>query len=714
MKHIYLKTKMTSMKIRFLLILGLLTCGILMNTAYATVSPGFTYAITAASTNACTDVVTLSNTTSGQISGHSYSYTWYWGDGMMAVTTSLSDQVTHTYTYPNTYTAQLNVTDVTTGYYLSSTTQTFTTKGTAPTVHSNEVIYGPNYSGGNGTVLLNGGNSTITSGNLSYVWTVVNTTASPATTATYTTSSVTLTKAQGTSDSVYTAQLTVTDATGGCASNAGASQGFTIVQAGGSSSPIAAAITTTKATTSCTEVVTIHNGSTGQVSGATYNYTWYFGDGASVTTTSLANLTHTYTYPSTYTILLNVYGANNQFITTTSATVTTIGTAPTVHSVAAIYGPTYGSGNGVVTLNGGNSTTTTGNLTYYWTVTGGGVTTHYTTSSVTLAIPQTSSDVIYSAQLTVTDANGGCANDAGTAQNFTIAQSAASVTPVVAGIGTSITTTSCTDVVTISNTTTGQVSGATYHYIWYYGDGNSLNTTSTADISHTYIYPSTYTVLLNITDANGQFVATTSKTVTSNGTAPTVHAIAVLYGPYSSPTTTTATLNGGNSSLSYGNGLTYSWVVTVGSGTPTTYNTSSVSLSIARASADQSVTAVLTVTNGCVIQTASTITFTVPALSSFVKEESNNSLNHNSIVAYPNPVNNLVNLKIGLNKLSENVEVRVFNSIGKQVAMKHLSTGNINEFEANISLGHLVQGVYFVKVFNAEGELIGNTTLLKQ
>ena len=478
---------------------------------------------------------------------------------------------------------------------------------------------------------------------------------------------------------------------------------------------IVAGIGTDISTTNCTDEVIIHNITTGLVSGTTYNYTLYFGDGPSVNTSSAADLKHTYLFPGTYTILLQVLDANNQFITSTTKTVTTNGTAPTVQSVVAIYGPTYSSGTGTVILNGGNSTITSGNLSFYWTVTGGGATTQYNTPSLILPIAQTSSDVVYTAQLTVKDATGGCATDPGAAQNFTINKTGASAAAITAGIGTDISTTNCTDEVTIHNTTTGQVIGATYNYTWYFGDGGSVTTSSTADINHTYIYPSIYTITLNVTDANGQLLATTTHSLTTTGTAPTVEAIAQLYGPYNSPTASTATLNGGNSTLSYGNSLNYEWVVTIDGAVPATYNTASLPLTINRTGADQLVSAVLTVSygSGCVHQTADAVTFTVPALVTSIVKTGNNSIHPNKILVYPNPAISAVNLTVGLEKITEKVTVKVYNSLGQQVAIHQLSTGKMNILESTIPVSQLKEGLYFVRAFNAEGELIGNTTLLK-
>ena len=515
---------------------------------------------------------------------------------------------------------------------------------------------------------------------------------------------------------MYSAQLTVSDAVGNCAQDVGTAQNFTISKTGNSGSAITAGIGTVINTTNCTETVTISNATMGQVSGATYNYTWYFGDGVSLSTTSLADINHTYTYPSTYAIQLNVYDANNQYITSTTKTVTTKGTAPILHSVAVIYGPTYSGGTGTVILNGGNSTISSGSLSFYWTVTGGGVTTHYTTPSVNLSIAQTSSDVVYSAQLTVQDALGNCAQDVGTAQNFTISKTGNSGAVITAGIGTNINTTNCTETVTISNTTTGQVSGDTYNYTWYYGDGVSVTTSSTADLQHTYTYPATYIITLNVTDANGHMVATTTHSETTTGIAPTVSAIAQLYGPYNSPTASTATLNGGNSTLSQGNGLNYQWDVTIGSGATATYNTASVPLTINRTGTDQAVKAVLTVSygTGCVHKTANAINFTVPALtSSFVKDGNSTIIHHNTVIVFPNPAVNTINLKLGLEKVTENVTVKMYNSIGQEVAMHKIAAGKRNTLESNLSISHLTQGVYFVKAFNAAGELIGNTTVMK-
>ena len=135
-------------------------------------------------------------------------------------------------------------------------------------------------------------------------------------------------------------------------------------------------------------------------------------------------------------------------------------------------------------------------------------------------------------------------------------------------------------------------------------------------------------------------------------------------------------------------------------------------MNINRGTADTSYTAVLTVTDqsGCRVST-DTQTFVIPALSS------GKMINNNQIVSaisvYPNPTSNLTNVKMTLGTLTEKVDIRVYNTMGVQVALQHVATANRKELTAGISMGGLPTGMYFIKAFNNEGALVGATSILK-
>ena len=147
------------------------------------------------------------------------------------------------------------------------------------------------------------------------------------------------------------------------------------------------------------------------------------------------------------------------------------------------------------------------------------------------------------------------------------------------------------------------------------GDGTSVNTTSANAIGKVYTLPGTYTIQLNVTDTSGQNISI-QQTVTTVGTIPAVTAVAVIYGPNNTDTTTSSfLLNGGNSFIAY-DSLTYSWSITPTVAGVDNYNAASIPLTINRTNADQTYTATLTVSDaltGCKTSTASQ-TFVVPQL----------------------------------------------------------------------------------------------------
>ena len=478
MKHMYLTTKIKSMRFRFLLILGLMTIGALTNSALAGVSANFSTSKSFTDpSNSCSEVITITNKTTGQVSGVNYVYAWNWGDGNSEFSYAKATTPTHTYNYPGTFTITLDISDMSNqGVTLSSLTGTVTTKGAAPTVASNPVVYGPTYSGVNGLVTLNGGNSTTTSGTLTYLWTLDNPVIiNGHSVSSFNTATVNLVIPTTISDQTFTATLTVTDPANTCATNSVAATAFTINHTAVAPTPIVAAFVPTANGTpnsgTCDYAVSITN-TTNTVSGAHYSYLWYYGDGSSVTTTdaSPAPAAYTYIYPGTYTIQLNVYDANGQYLSTVSHPVTTKGTGPSVVSVPVVYGPTYSGHYGLVTLNGGNSTTTSGTLSYLWTldnpvIINGHSVSSFNTSNVNLSIPTSGSDQTFTATLTVTDPANTCATNSVAATAFTINHTAVAPTPIVAAFAPTANGTpnsgTCDYAVSISNTT-NTVSGAHY------------------------------------------------------------------------------------------------------------------------------------------------------------------------------------------------------------------------------------------------------------
>ena len=456
--------------------------------------------------------------------------------------------------------------------------------------------------------------------------------------------------------------------------------------------------------------------------GAGATYQWYI-NGYYTTQPSFLNSTggligYKNALPGTYTALLVVTDAVHQTTYQSSQTFTfTRGVVPvpspsfTVGSVVA-----NGAGTATVLLN---STTpyVQGGVINAWTITPMTNVAAFNTasSSPTLSITQTSAAQTFNASLTVTPTNG--------CKSYTTAVQPINVpaySPIVPSFTVGVTKSkvdACNDSVYIVNNTTGGVGGNTY--TWYFGDNSAAYvTTSTATIGRIYIHPNTYNILLVVTDKSGQ-TASKNVSVTTIGTVPPVIANAIIYGPYYTPTASTVTLDGGNSSTAYGS-LNYLWTLTPTGGSATTYTATNVPLTINRTNVNQNYTAVLTVKDaiiGCRISTV-TKTFTVnqlPVGTNYVATNAEMTEETKNIVSvYPNPARSTVNVKIMLASASDNVDIKVFNSMGKAVIENHQSIGNTKQLTTNMSVANLAAGLYYIKVYNQAGALIGSSTIVKQ
>jgi PKD repeat protein len=170
----------------------------------------------------------------------------------------------------------------------------------------------------------------------------------------------------------------------------------------------------------------------------------------------------------------------------------TIAALPLTVSIA---GPTAGGSGTAVTFTATGSGGTTA-YTFAWTATGGNPSSG-TSSSFTTTYSAQGSFIV---GLTVTDSNG---KTTSASQTITISPLALtadfSFNPSSPAVGQSV-------------TFTPTVSGGTapYSYSWDFGDGSS---STSASPSHVYSTAGTFTVKLNVTDANN-IVATASHTVT--------------------------------------------------------------------------------------------------------------------------------------------------------------------------------------------------------
>ena len=416
---------------------------------------------------------------------------------------------------------------------------------------------------------------------------------------------------------------------------------------------------------------------------------------------------------------MNVTDTSGQYVSV-QQTVTTVGTIPGVTAVAVVTGPNNTDTTSSFLLNGSNSFIAYDSLTYSWSITPtvAGVD-NYNAASIPLTINRTNADQTYTAILTVSDALTGCKTSTASL-TFVVPQLAPIIpvaAPIVANFTMNVTKSlvdHCNDSVYITNYTTG--GAGTLKYNWYLGDGTSVSTTSANTIGKVYTLPGTYTIQLNVTDTSGQYVSV-QKTVYTVGIIPAVTAVAAIYGPNNTDTTSSFILNAGNSYTSNGL-LTYLWTITPVSSTVNTLNTDTASLLYNRQFADQSFTAVLTVQDSlthCRTDTYSQI-YIVPKLSVISKYASVPTKvigSENSTTVYPNPSERNINLRVSLANEIDGAEVCIFNAVGMKVATHKLITGKTKEIRSNISVATLASGTYYLKLFSNKGEQLSSTSFVK-
>ena len=226
---------------------------------------------------------------------------------------------------------------------------------------------------------------------------------------------------------------------------------------------------------------------------AAYTYSWDFGD----STTGTGNpATHTYLTTGPFTVVETVTDANGK---TASAT-HTIGSAATL--VVTINCPTSGT-VGIVVNCTAAATGGTPPITFAWTSTGG------TPSSGT----GSSFSTIYNTKGTFSISVTG--TDSATPTPNIQAQSASiTITPVVLSGDFAFSPTAPTNATAVTFTATVTGGTAPYSFVWSFGDGTG---SSVNPAVHTFA-AGTFTVMLNVTDANGaKSIASHTITVVSTG-----------------------------------------------------------------------------------------------------------------------------------------------------------------------------------------------------
>ena len=92
----------------------------------------------------------------------------------------------------------------------------------------------------------------------------------------------------------------------------------------------------------------------------------------------------------------------------------------------------------------------------------------------------------------------------------------------------------------------------------------------------------------------------------------------------------------------------------------------------------------------------------------YVSSHTNNDAQAQSgIRLYPNPAKDIVN--ISLDKVAKNSTLRIYDLFGRVLIEK-----NVSELKSTVDIKQLPAGLYFVKVFQQDGEEIYNTKFVKQ
>src|SRR2546421_670975 len=282
---------------------------------------------------------------------------------------------------------------------------------------------------------------------------------------------------------------------------------------------------------------------TAQAAGDTvpYTFSWSFGDGSAKIaggTTNPNTQSHTYNVKGTYTVKVNATSANAKLATATS----TITISPLTLTVSFTTAPTTGTVGTAVsfTANAAGGTTP---YAFSWSFGDGsakvaGGATNPNTQSHTYNTKGT-----FVVKVNVTDANA------------KLATASSSIAITGTPLTLAFTTAPTTGTVRTSVSFTAQAAGDTapYTFSWNFGDGTANvagGATNPNTQSHTYVTKGTFTVTVNVTDANAK-LATPTASITISA-APLTASFTVSANPtVGSPVTLTATVSGGTTPYSY-------------------------------------------------------------------------------------------------------------------------------------------------------------------
>jgi len=372
----------------------------------------------------------------------------------------------------------------------------------------------------------------------------------------------------------YTATLVVTD-------NGGLSSPAATVAITATNQPPVARATATPISGVAPLAVSFSSAGSSDPDGSIQSYSWAFGDG---TTSTLSNLSHTYSTKGNYTATLVV--KDNDGLSSSAATVAiTVTNQAPVASAAAT--PTSGVAPLVVSFSSTGSSDSDGSIQSYSWAFGDG-----TTSTSSNPSHSYSTKGNYTATLVVTD-NGGLSSPAA---SVAITVNAPNQAPVASAAATP-TSGVAPLLVSFSSAGSSDSDGSIVSYGWAFGDGI---TSTLQNPSHSYSSKGNYTATLVVTDNGGlsSSAAAVAITVSAPNQAPVANAAA-------SPTSGYAPLAVGFSSAgssdSDGSIVSYTWAF--GDGTTSTLSNPSHTFSF-----PGTYVAVLTVTDNQGAQGTSSVT----------------------------------------------------------------------------------------------------------
>jgi PKD repeat protein len=299
------------------------------------------------------------------------------------------------------------------------------------------------------------------------------------------------------------------------------------------------------------ESLTFNGSSSSDPDGVILGYTWDFGDG---TTAGGVSVSHTYSTPGNYNVVLTVtddsgLSDNSTYTILIEAVVTN------QPPVANIHGPASALTGETVIFDSGGSHDPDGTITgYIWDFGDGNRARASRVDGSVMAHVYNAAGT-YQVRLTVTDDGGLSA----TATHTIVIQDPAPNRPPVAQIN-GPARVLVGETAIFDSGGSHDPDGVIVSYVWDFGDGNQARSSQPADstVAHTYNSAGTYQVSLTVTD-DGGLSATANHTIVVEEVIPNQPPVAAIIGPDSALVGETVIFDSGNSHDPDGAIVSYVW-----------------------------------------------------------------------------------------------------------------------------------------------------------